>query len=443
MSEIDNIVSVTISRETASVTQAGFGIPAVIAKFATTDTTVEFNRTRFYGSLDEVTADGWSSTSDVYQAFSKIFGQNPSVSTAMLGRWDAGDATLTDALGAINLDNSDWYVFSVVGQKTATLVFSADFVASNSIVVTVNGTAVTAVPFTTDQATTMAALETQIETDITDSVVTVDGTDPDTRTLLISIPDKDTFTSAVVTGGASQPTAISYSDSDAEALLAAAWAEGNKKLFFVVGSNPDVADGSESGDLFSQLLGLGYDRTAGLFKKDASQYAEAAWPGEDLPFDPGSQTWAYKAPAGISPDPLTTSEQNAVFAKNGNTYQRVAGANITRYGKVFSGEFIDIIRGVDWLEAEIQTAVYIELVNKRKIPFDDTGIQLIEGALAGALDRGVQRGVLQAGTVVITVPAYADISANDKANRNLPDVKFTALLLGAIHTVQIKGTLTL
>ena len=42
----------------------------------------------------------------------------------------------------------------------------------------------------------------------------------------------------------------------------------------------------------------------------------------------------------------------------------------------------------------------------------------------------------------IQVPLSMTISPNDKANRILRDVYFTARLAGAIHVVQIQGTLT-
>jgi hypothetical protein len=43
----------------------------------------------------------------------------------------------------------------------------------------------------------------------------------------------------------------------------------------------------------------------------------------------------------------------------------------------------------------------------------------------------------------VFVPRAIDIPANDKANRILPDVTFTAILAGAVHSVQVNGTLAL
>jgi len=43
---------------------------------------------------------------------------------------------------------------------------------------------------------------------------------------------------------------------------------------------------------------------------------------------------------------------------------------------------------------------------------------------------------------VINVPRAASVSTNDKANRILRDLSFSARLAGAIHVAEIKGNLT-
>ena len=69
------------------------------------------------------------------------------------------------------------------------------------------------------------------------------------------------------------------------------------------------------------LKNLGYDRTAGMYHPNSQEgstpsWIEAGWPGEALPFDPGSQTWAYKTIAGVAAYALTTGERTAILAKN-------------------------------------------------------------------------------------------------------------------------------
>ena len=103
MSDISRSVSVTISRETQAVSKAGFGVPAIIAKFLTTDTTVLFDRARAYADIDEVSADGWAATSDVYKAFNALFGQPVKVAQAILGRWVADEESPASVIKAIKL----------------------------------------------------------------------------------------------------------------------------------------------------------------------------------------------------------------------------------------------------------------------------------------------------------------------------------------------------
>lgn len=450
MSDLDRIVDVTISRQTQTVAQASFGTFGIVSEFATDKTTVTFARYREYASLAEMTDDGWSTSDAVYKAAAIVFSQNPSVDKIMVGRIDKDDADISTALNEIQKATQDWYMFLIVGTASGKLVFSADFVSLNSIVVTVNGTAVTAVVFDTDQETTMDNLAAQIETDITGASVTVDPLDLDTRTLIIEIDDGDVESlSAVVTLGASQPTATATLDIvDDDIKAAAAWTETQKKIFMYTTGNSDVLDSGVTTDLPYYMKNLSYDRTVSCYHpyaQDAGNepaWFEAGWAGEALPYDPGSQTWAFKTISGVAVYSLTTAERNAAFGKNCNVYTQVGGVSITEEGKVASGEWIDVIRGIDWIESRLQEAVFTELVNARKIPFTDEGVAVIENSIRGVLSDAADQGIIDKSSIVVSVPKVSTISATDKGNRNLPDVNFSATLQGAIQKVVINGTVT-
>ena len=117
-----------------------------------------------------------------------------------------------------------------------------------------------------------------------------------------------------------------------------------------------------------------------------------------------------------------------------------------------AGEWIDVIRFRDWLAEEIKVYVLNVLVNNEKVPYTDAGIAIIEGAIRQSLRQGQVNGGIapveydEEGNknlgYTVTVPLAANISANQKASRILTDVKFTARLAGAIHVVEIKGSLT-
>lgn len=346
---LKDIVTVNITRETTSVAVAAFNVPMILSTFATSKTTTTFTRARVYGSLAELTDDGWASTDAVYKVAQAIFSQNPTVNKVVVGRADSGDATVAASLAAIQNENNDWY----------------------GVVV--------------DQA---------------------------------MVADFDDI---------------------------AAWVETAKKFAIFWTTDANTPDSTKSTDLASVLKAANYDRSAVIYHVQPStgaDYPDAAWMGEGFPYDPGTSTWAYKTLKGVTSDKITGSAESALQGKNCNYYSEVGGVNITQEGKVASGEWIDIIIGTDWIEARLREAVYSALVNNRKIPYDDSGITLIEGLVKGVLNQAAAAGILQADSIVVTVPRYADIPQADKLARRLPDVKFTALYQGAIHRTTINGTIS-
>jgi hypothetical protein len=125
---------------------------------------------------------------------------------------------------------------------------------------------------------------------------------------------------------------------------------------------------------------------------------------------------------------------------------------LTQNGKVAAGEWIDVIRFRDWLEEEIKVNVVTAMINRNKVPYTDAGIAIIEAAIRQALARGQATGGIAPTEYdengnenlgyTVTVPLAATISPNQKASRILEDVQFTARLAGAIHVVEIDGSLT-
>jgi hypothetical protein len=446
MSQLSDIIQITISRETQAIARASFGTPAIISEFAESKTLTTFDRYREYANLTEMLDDNWLSTDKEYLRANKIFSQNPKPTKVVIGRKKPATETVetwTEALTAIQVATQDWYAFTIDPTQKAEVVFDIDFVSSNSIVATINGIVCDPVVFSTDQETTMGLLKTEIETHagLTDTIVTV-GASP-FRTMTIEKESGDITTATIVTtGGVTQPVAtITFTEQD-DILEAAAWAETQKKIFFLTDDDATIITAGTS-DIPYQLEALNYDRSVSCYHPNlvsSDQFLAEAWVGKMLPKDPGSATWMFKSLSGITAVGLNSSQRTFALNKNCNIYTTTAGVDITENGKVASGEYIDIIRGIDWLESTIQETIYAELINVDKVPYTDEGIAIIEGLLAKALDEGIRQQVIASYTT--TVPAVADISDQDKIARILPDVEFTAILSGAIHYVQINGVVT-
>jgi hypothetical protein len=118
-----------------------------------------------------------------------------------------------------------------------------------------------------------------------------------------------------------------------------------------------------------------------------------------------------------------------------------ADVPMTSNGQVASGEYIDVIHGLDWLKARIQNLVFTALVNVDKVPFTDEGIQMVISPLKAALEEAKENGILA--SYEITFPAVAEVSVTDRGNRFLPDIEFGGVLAGAIHATKMKGVITL
>lgn len=209
-------------------------------------------------------------------------------------------------------------------------------------------------------------------------------------------------------------------------------------------------------DLLKRVELLNYFRTVGCYHETPAVFPEAAWAGKQLPTDPGSTTWMYKSVAGIPASPLSTTEKTAIVGtqgtggKNGNIYVEIGGVDVWRDGKVAGGEFIDIMRGVDWLESRMEERILQRQVNSPKIPFTQPGIetiaaevraQLLEGQAAGLIAPGVE-GTDDDAAFFVDVPDINSIPTSEKLVRTLNSLSFTAKLAGAIHFITISGNVT-
>ena len=443
MSDINQIVQVNITRQSASASLPGFGVPAIIAQFLASKTTTAFTRARYYFSAAELLLDGWAATDSVYLAAVAAFSQPVRVPKIMVGRLDSGDASIAAGLDAIRAEQDDWYAFGIVGQRGAKFTLSTDLITGNAIASTINGITVAAVTYATSHAATMTAWKSAIETAVPGSTATVSG---DTITVVNPTLDLNIAT-ARVSDGASRPT-VSYSyPLDATKKRAAmAWTEAQKKLFFLADS--DVATyASDTGNAGTACLAefaklSSYERTVVVFHTANTQYPEFAWMGKELPYDPGLRTWAFKTLAGVTPSVLTTGQENLVRGKNANVYTTTAAVSNMYAGACAKATtYIDDVRGLDWLDTTIKLDIFNTFVASGKVPFTDAGIQKLVGILKGALSKAVTATVLDEGYTV-TYPKAADVSPADKAARRLTGVSFQATLAGAVHSISINGTVS-
>ena len=430
---IDN-VAVSISVGDASVSQAGFGVPLILPA----QHSVFTDRTKEYSDIESVGND-FATTTKTYMAASALFGQTTkqgkSIEKIKVGRIDAGDADMTESLNEIVQEDNDWYCLIVTDRTSANIEMAAVWIETQAkiFIVSVEDSDVIA-SGSSDLASTLRSASYKRTALIWNHE---GGEDHDTGNTIEVTSDVATVTK---TGhGLREGDSITVSGatdfgSDADVL------NGNKVISSIVDADDytyaatGAADGAATGSIE-------------VFARYA--FADAAWVGSCLPDYPGSITWKFQTLSGITATPKTlmdTSERGYAEGKNANLYVQAAGVSYTTEAVMAGGRFIDIQRGVDWLDARLEEAVFTQLVNLKKIPYTNAGLSIIENAMREVLNKALARTVIspisdeQAYT--ITIPKVSAIATADKLNRLFPDISFTALVGNAVHGVTIQGTLS-
>jgi len=146
------------------------------------------------------------------------------------------------------------------------ITFTGSFVASNSIVATINGIQLAAVSFTTDNNTTLGLLATQIAT--SPAVLSATPTNPNIITIIPNVGFNVVVNSIVITGGVSQPTyAITYqtpaSNNALTASLTSVINSGAQPITAIDNMNGTITINADDSDVpFSIAVGTNLNITA-------------------------------------------------------------------------------------------------------------------------------------------------------------------------------------
>lgn len=431
---LEQVVNVAISRVTAGITQAGFGIPCI---FGPNVATPGVQSASSLAALAEM----FTTSDPEYVMGAKMFSQTPRPPTIKFFKRTAAVAQVNTVTPNVAVQavfayvvtiNGTVYSFTGDADPTATEIVTglkALINADSACVVTASGTSTLILtadnagqPFTCELGARLTQVATTASNGIADDIASAIDSDNDWYFMLM--------TSVV----------------EHEVLTAAATIEALRKMFCYLSSDATVRS-SVTTDIASVLKAALYYRTFISYSGTPAERSDAAFVGRVAPLSPGSETWFGKTMAGVTKDAWTDTEQTRLNTKNVNYYLELGGKNITFNGKTAGGEFIDVIRFIDWLQARMQEQVFGDITSLDKLPFTDNGISVIDLGMRAVLERGVAAGgIASSNDYTVTVPKSKDIYANDKAARKMisPNCpKFTAVLAGAIHATDIGGEVTL
>lgn len=229
------------------------------------------------------------------------------------------------------------------------------------------------------------------------------------------------------------------------------WTEANKKLFGFTFVSSTLPVSTTNFFRSFAVYGGGVPDVEAI--PDENYYIHVAMMAKCFGYDPGSETWALKSLAAVSPCKLSTAMKKYCDDNFITYFTTYAKKNITssKGGKVLGNEWIDTIRFRDWLKNDMQERVFNLLVLNQKVPYTDDGITGVEGKMEESLKEGQRVGGIapteydaddnEIPGYTITVPKSADLSDAQKASRQLSGCKFKARLAGAIQAVEIGGNL--
>lgn len=461
MADVNEIVDVQISRTTLALEEADFNTSLFI-----TNEQVFAERSRKYYNATDLITDGFDANGEAHADALAFFSQKPKPTQMIVGK---RTATSQD-LGLVDSDIKNNTIYTVT--------------ISNGVL-TESATATSSATAEDDLASARTSILAALDTDMTAEFslatqtlnIGVSITVPVAAGLTVVLDrvsivggSYETITdmySAQVGHDNGWYTIAMYTKAEVDVLELAGLVEADYKLYIMSSANAEnklvIADGDSAvtDDIAGKLNELNFDRSAAIFNAFAdSSYIESALTGKKLTTVPGASTWMFSNLSGQIADNLSPTESATLLGKNCNTYEKYIGVDMIRQGTVASGEFIDVMRGADELRNRIQVEVFRALVVEAnggsKIALTDEGVATLIGIVNAELARSAGVNFIQSKVTIQNaagqdevIPGYAveadlasSIPANQRALRYAPDIRFSAILSGAIHKTVIRGVLS-
>ena len=194
---------------------------------------------------------------------------------------------------------------------------------------------------------------------------------------------------------------------------------------------------------FTEMSGQNY--TIGL-KHNLNEAMDAAFVGAIALFDVGQTTWKFKSLQGITPDNLTSQELAGINNIHAIAYEEMMGRGQTSEGTTLSGEYIDLLHGVMWVQTTCQSRLQKLLQDNGKIPYEAQGIAMIRSVITQVLNEAHDKEIIMtdehsgSGMFTVTTTPRSQQSREDLSARHYGGVSFEYHASSAIHTITVNGT---
>jgi hypothetical protein len=257
-------------------------------------------------------------------------------------------------------------------------------------------------------------------------------------------------------------TATTATVTDADHLAVGAYIESASptRIYGVTSQSTAILDGTLTTDIASKLKAANLKRTF-IQYSSSSPYASASLYGRAFTVNfQGNNTvitLKFKQEPTVTAENLTASQAAALTAKNCNVFVNYNNNTaIIQQGVMTNGYFFDEVHGTDWLQNDVQTAVYNLLyTSTTKISQTDGGINQIVNTINSRMDQAVTNGLVAPGQwnadgfgalnrgdflsagYYTYAPPVATQSQADREARKSPVIQCAIKLAGAVHFVNI------
>lgn len=469
--------------------QAAFPNLSTMLILGTSDVIDTTTRIREYATLTEVAVD-FGTTDEEYLASQIWFAASPKPDSILIGRWvnaasagqlycgrvPTGDSVVgpwnavnngsfncsvdgvpeaisnLDFSGALNMNGVASVIESGFPGGVATVVWDATnsrfVITSASTGVASSVSFLTAGVIGTDISTMMSGLSTSV------GAYLAPGLDAQTALDTVILFD-DNFSSQWY--GLEMPSA-----SAADFAAVAAYIEAGDiapHFFGQTSQDPEDLNPLSTTDVMYLAKQAAYTKSA-IQYSSTSLYAIASFLAKILTTNWGGSnttiTLMFKDEPLVVSENLSTTQANAIDAKNGNVYAAYNnGQSIIQSGITPSGQYVDTVIGCDWLRGAIQSTCFNLLRAQPKIPQTDAGMHQLGTAIESVLSQAVRNGLLAPGIwtgpsfgqlttgdtlskgYYVFVPPLSSQSTTDRAARRSVSIRVAVKLAGAVQHVDV------
>ena len=473
---VSSVVSVDVVMAPKAAAERDFGIALILGASDTIDAD---ERLRLYDDVDTVASD-FGTESPEYRMAVAYFSAEPSAAQCYIGRWvktATGGLLKGRILGTAEQNVAEFQAISD-GGFSVTVDGVEKSVASVNLASVTNLNGVASAVSTALGATASCVFDGSrfvIRSKTTGSESTVTGV---TKTALSTLMGLDADTVSITGTGAESlldaVTTLADMSSDWYGLLVAEEADDDaivetadfinatstSRIAGFTVSKTTVLDAQVENDLASRLKAKGNNRAFVQYSSGSLAAAAAAF-GRAFAVNFDGQnttiTLKFKQEPGVEPEVLTATQANVLKNKNCNVFAQYSNDTaILQEGVMSGGWYFDERHGLDWLQNDVQTAVWNLLyTSTSKIPQTDAGIARIVTTIESRLEQAVTNGLVAPGVwngdsfgaletgdtltkgYYVYAPPVATQSQADREARQSTVIQVAVKLAGAVHATDI------